>query len=1028
MSSSSSSTSSSSIGNLQTSSLLRLTGTNLMSGLDTDSIIKALVSGTQSKIDKQKQLEQIAEWKRTMYQDVTTSLKSLSTTYFSYTNSSTNLLSSTFFDSSTLTSSSSAVTATGRVSAAKAIKIENISQLATAASYTSAQVASDEAITSGKIEPSWQKSNVGGQSVTVTYGGKDYTLSLSASVAVDSNDVDANGNLADAEIQKVVSGLNDQISSNSNLKGKVKFTDTNGEITLAAVNSSGQEDGTQTVALKANSQDTTDSTAFLQALGFSTSTTGSGHVTGSAVQVPVSSSAFFSHTISGSSQFTLNYGGESYTVKLGSDIDTTDLSASDVASKIASQLNSQISSSSALTDLTGKVSFSVSGTDSTPTITLTNEGSESLSITGASEDLQNGLDFALNSSIAANGGSLTSQSFSTTQLTTTYLGDALAGSTLTVKLNGLQKSITFDASQESDYDTASELETYLQSAVDSNFGSGKISVDYDSTSGKLSFRASDTTSVLSLSSSDNINVLSQNGALRIESGDTNRINVGDTLSDLVSSGGGTGKFSQTLLAGSDGTYKITINGETLSFSGSDTVGDIMTKINDDSAAGVTVSYSQTTDTFRIVSSDTGSQGKVNISDASGNLAATLFGISSDKTTAATGAISTDGSGNVTNSSTSSYQITLGTNSAQTISLGTSYDSVSDLVTAVQSALSSNSTLNGKVDVSYDTTSKTISFKAHDGTSALSVQSTGSGNILNTQSTAGQDLVMSADLNGSSTPTTITRSSNSFTLDGVTITANRETNSTDTLPITFSSGSSTDDLYKKIQDFVTAYNTIIAKVNTYTTDMPQTDTDTGAKYAPLTETQKADMTSDEITAWNTKAQQGLLENDNTLNGILSNFNNVINSLESSSGLSLSQIGIGTAAGDYTSGGQLTITETTLKSALSTEPDKVEELFTNATDGIAQQITQVLDKYVGTSGGTGELISIAGTSTSTTNDSSDMGVQINAYETNITKLKTQLSTEEDRWWTKFTNMETSLSKLNSQMTYLDSMTSSSSSSSS
>ena len=1066
--SSSSSSSSSSIGNLQTSNLLRLTGTNLMSGLDTDSIIKALVSGTQSKIDKQKQLEQIAEWKQSMYQDVTTSLKNLSLTYFSYSNSSTNLLSSTFFNSSALTSSSAAVSATGKISDAKAMVINSISQLASAASCTSTQQVSDEAITSGTIYSSWAKSNVGGQSVVVSYGGKDYTLRMGGDVNLNSEDQTPPGSgvISDSEVQKVINGLNDQINANSDLKGKISFSFNTGtqKIELTAA------DNTTGVGIKANSADS-NSAAFLSALGFPGTQTSTSSVTAGAIDKNVSSSSLFSHTISGSSQFTLNYGGESYTLKLGKDVDITGLSASDAVTKIAAQLNTQIAST---TGLSGNITFAASDSDPGK-IELKNTGTQELSITDGSKNLLNGLGLTADSSAKEpGGGAFTGTDTDLGKLSYTYLGDALKGSTLTFNLGGLSKTVTF-GTDETKYDTPSELASYLQSAVNNSFGSGKISISIDNTN-KLSMKVADPTNTLTLTSSDSTNVLDKNGALRISYGDSNRISTRETLEDI------SGDFNQSLIAGSDGKYSMTINGVSLSFDKTDTVGEIISQIND-SAAGVTVSYSQTTDSFRIVSSDTGSQGQVSISDdvSGGNLAQVLFGFGTSNLSAAkTGSLPTNLAGAVTSTGSSSYTFQLGTDGEQTISLGTSYNSISDLAAAVQTQIDGNSSLKGKISVEIDGDHLNFNAVGGDGTTILNIKSTGTGDILNVGSsgistksssstlaalyaagtagitydstarkyyvngsktaydgtaylssvgqtvTAGTDLVMSVNLNGSSTPTTITRSSNSFTLDGVTITANSKT--ADNTNITFSDSSGTDDLYKKITDFVSAYNAIIAKANTYTTDTPTKDSDTGKKYAPLTDDQKKDMTSDEISDWNTAAKKGLLQNDSTLTGLLYDLAGVASTTETSSSLSLSDIGISTDIYDYTSGVKLNKNHSTLKSALATEPDKVQEMFTNATDGISAQLKQVLDRYVGTSAGaTGQLIALAGTSGSTVNDTSAIGVQIKQYDSNITNLKTQLTTQEDRWWTKFTNMETSLAQLNSQMGYLSSMTGNSSSSS-
>ena len=225
----------------------------------------------------------------------------------------------------------------------------------------------------------------------------------------------------------------------------------------------------------------------------------------------------------------------------------------------------------------------------------------------------------------------------------------------------------------------------------------------------------------------------------------------------------------------------------------------------------------------------------------------------------------------------------------------------------------------------------------------------------------------------------------------------------------------DDLAKKLTDFVTAYNKIIDKVNTLTSESP--DLDVKIKYKPLTDSDKEDMSEDEIEKWNKKAQEGLLQNDSALNGILSELRSAVNTIEESTGLSLSKLGIKTQSYDYTSGGQLGVDTEQLKETLTSSSDAVKDLFTGE-DGVSQKIKNVLDKYVGTFGGDGILLLKAGSKTRT-NDTSLLSTQIKQYEDTIDDLTDQLEDEQDRYWSKFTAMEQALSTLNAQSSYLTSM---------
>ena len=61
------------------SSTMRLSG--LISGMDTESIIKQLVSAKQTKVDDAKKAQTRLEWKTTAWKDLNTKLKNLQAKY-----------------------------------------------------------------------------------------------------------------------------------------------------------------------------------------------------------------------------------------------------------------------------------------------------------------------------------------------------------------------------------------------------------------------------------------------------------------------------------------------------------------------------------------------------------------------------------------------------------------------------------------------------------------------------------------------------------------------------------------------------------------------------------------------------------------------------------------------------------------------------------------------------------------------------------------------------------------------------------
>ena len=112
----------------------------MVSGLDTEEMVEKLLSGTQSKIDTQKAKRQQLVWKQQSYRDVVTSLRNFQTSYFSFSNPTTNLLSSTFFNTMSAVSSSTAVkVGATQDAAAGTVTINKVTQLATTRKEKSAQ-------------------------------------------------------------------------------------------------------------------------------------------------------------------------------------------------------------------------------------------------------------------------------------------------------------------------------------------------------------------------------------------------------------------------------------------------------------------------------------------------------------------------------------------------------------------------------------------------------------------------------------------------------------------------------------------------------------------------------------------------------------------------------------------------------------------------------------------------------------------------------------------------------------------------
>ena len=108
----------------------------LVSGMDTESMVEAMLSGTQSKIDKQTGLKQQLEWKQEIYRSIITQINDFQTNFFS-TSSTTGLLNQSFYNAMKAVCSSSAFGVTASSSASTGSTKFQVRQLATNSSITS---------------------------------------------------------------------------------------------------------------------------------------------------------------------------------------------------------------------------------------------------------------------------------------------------------------------------------------------------------------------------------------------------------------------------------------------------------------------------------------------------------------------------------------------------------------------------------------------------------------------------------------------------------------------------------------------------------------------------------------------------------------------------------------------------------------------------------------------------------------------------------------------------------------------------
>lgn len=796
----------------------------LASGLDTESMIENMVSGTKAKITSLQQKRTTWEWKQEAYRNIIDLMVDFTQKYTSYT-SSTNLLSSSFFTKAVTTIANGAnadkVSATGKSSSE--VQINGVKQLATAAKYVSGA-----------------SSLAQGQDGWIT---ADNALNLGS----------------DMELSKV--------------SGSLTFTRGNKTVTI---------DFDETEVYKSTEE-------LAQAIE----------------------------------------------KKLGEQKLTT----SDGDSKPANELiDVKVEN--------GQITFK----DKT--------SNNSVYISSASGDIKTTLGIQT-------GKDATSINVGNTELYESQgtVGEYLSGKTIDITLDGVKKSITLPEYEKGTTKDEGYAEA-LNEAIADKFGAGKVEVKL-SDDGKLQFKAQ-ANSTLQISSSvgdklgiegssltnyvdtsKNLGKFATFGTTQVDGQDVETMTInGVTLTGKLLMGEGDpieqkdgtyldrngNKVDENgVRLGEDGKalygYDLTINGTKIGTYTRDTALEtVMVDINNNTEAGVNVSYSKLTNQFVFTAEETGTAGKIDI--AEGTLGATLFGAT----------VSADGS-----------------------------------------RLS---------DISYD---------------------------------VGKDAILSMTVNGSD-PVEVTRSSNTFDVDGMSVTLKGtfgyegDKLVKDTEAVSFTTTSDADTIVDAIKSMVEDYNKMAKAIKDAYSTMPAQRSN-GGSYEPLTDEDMADMSDEAIKNYEEKAKQGLLFADSDLSSLYSGLLSAITP-SGTDGTTLRSIGINTSYDDGMT--TLTLDESKLREALSSNPDKVKDAFTksqengSATDGLMTRLKTTLDRYASTTGATkGILIEKAGSSRAPTsildNYIQDM---MDNIDDQIERWETKLSDQVDRYTSQFTQLEVLIQQMNSQ----------------
>lgn len=258
----------------------------------------------------------------------------------------------------------------------------------------------------------------------------------------------------------------------------------------------------------------------------------------------------------------------------------------------------------------------------------------------------------------------------------------------------------------------------------------------------------------------------------------------------------------------------------------------------------------------------------------------------------------------------------------------------------------------------------------------------------------------------------TSSTNSFSVNGLTITAKAKTAEGEILSV--STDSDTEAIYNNIKKFISEYSSLINEI-----DKMYNAAD-ASKYEPLSSEEKDELTDDEIEKWEKKIKDSLLRYDSDLDTIGSAMRTAMLSAIEIGGkkYSLSDFGIGTMGyfdaadneknalhidGDpddeNTSGNA-----DKLKSAIATNPDLVAQFFSQLSGKLYDEMNKISsrsDNY---------------TSYGSFYSDKKIKTEYDELDKQVTKWEDYVAKMEEKYYKQFTAMETSLSKIQSQSDYL------------
>lgn len=259
----------------------------------------------------------------------------------------------------------------------------------------------------------------------------------------------------------------------------------------------------------------------------------------------------------------------------------------------------------------------------------------------------------------------------------------------------------------------------------------------------------------------------------------------------------------------------------------------------------------------------------------------------------------------------------------------------------------------------------------------------------------------------------TSKNNNLTVNSMTITAMEANPGKE---ITLTTTEDTDGIYDMIKGLFTSYNELIIEMDTLY------NADSAKGYEPLTSEEKDSLADSEIEEWEKKVKDSLLRRDSTLSNVTNAMKMVMMTGVTVNGktMYLSDFGIETLSWDKAKDNERgayhidgdpddvnsKTNEDKLRTMIAKDPDTVANFFVGLTRNMHDELAKKMSPT--------KLSSAL-----TVYDDKKMKEEYDQYTKDIKKQEEKLNAYIDKWYAKFSAMETALSKLQSKNNSLTSL---------